>query len=902
MATDSIGTARLDIVVDTSQLEVAIERAKSRTASMAQDAQKQYAALNTTEKRRVDSLIRQADTLGFTREQQLAYNAALKTSGPLLDDITRRLTVQRAAAQGATTQLSQYGMSAKQTAFALRGVPAQITDIFTSLQGGQNPLTVLLQQGGQLRDMFGGIRPAVSALAGSLAGLINPMTVTAALGGALAFAWHQGNQEIERFNEAIILTGNYANLTADDLARIADEMDDLGGVTGRSAAAALAQVASTGKFTGEQLQLVALAAEQMRVATGKSIDDTVAEFSKLREDPVKGILELNEKYHFLTQTQLDNIVVLKEQGREQEAVSEGFRIHADTINSRAQEITESLGLVSGALRGIKSAAAETWDSLVQGIQDADQEARKGLDSVATFMARLTQLRSGSPFAVMSFGANSPAPAAAPRPAATVDSAAARKRLEEQKKAREEFDRFTLSNLSKQEKLEREIVDIKAAGLKAGKSQADIDKAIGDARARYAEQEARSNRKRKETDPTAALLERVRTQTALNQEQLKSEESLSASERLRVQVLEELDRISSKVTSGRRAEITAALEQLTTTGQLVEKSKEEVKAKEQLARLQTQLDAQSANRRAANELELMQMARGGDSVEQLQRRLEIEREYTEGLKQIRDRGVAENSESYRQQEAALRASRDRMLDEEEEFQQRRLMLLGDWRMGAQAAYEDYLTQAADVATRSRELFTNSFQTIEDAIVSFATTGKLSFKGLLSDISAEIARFMIKKAVVQFIGMFASMWGGGGSSMGSTDLGSSGFTMAAKGGVFDGSAGLSQYSNSVVSQPTPFLFAKGAGLMGEAGPEAIMPLTRTAGGQLGVKAIAGGVGGGITFNQSIVINSDGSASSETTGNDEHAIGKALGEQMKVTAIQVIIQQMRPGGVLNKAGVVA
>lgn len=901
MATDSIGTARLDIVVDTSQLEVAIERAKSRTASMAQDAQKQYATLNAAEKRRVDGLLRQADTLGFTREQQVAYNAALKTSGPLLDDITRRLAVQRAAAQGATTQLTQYGMSAKQTAFALRGVPAQITDIVTSLQGGQNPLTVLLQQGGQLRDMFGGIRPAVSALAGSLAGLINPMTVTAALGGALAFAWHQGNQEIERFNEAIILTGNYANLTADDLARIADEMDDLGGVTGRSAAAALAQVASTGKFTGEQLQLVALAAEQMRVATGKSIDDTVAEFTKLREDPVKGILELNEKYHFLTQTQLDNIVVLKEQGREQEAVSEAFRIHADTINSRAQEITESLGLVSGALRGIKSAAAETWDSLVQGIQDADQEARKGLDSVATFMARLTQLRSGSPFAVMSFGANPTAPAAAPRPTATVDSAAARKRLEEQKKAREEFDRFTISNLSKQEKLEREIVDIKAAGLKAGKSQADIDKAIADARARYAEQEARSSRKRKETDPTAALLDRVRTQTALNQEQLKSEESLSASERLRVQVLEELDRISNKVTSGRRAEITAALEQLTTTGQLVEKSKEEVKAKEQLARLQTQLDAQSANRRAANELELMQIGRGGDSVEQLQRRLDIEREYTEGLKQIRDRGVAENTESYRQQEAALRASRDRMLAEEEEFQQRRLMLLGDWRVGAQAAYEDYLTQAADVATRSRELFTNSFQTIEDAIVSFATTGKMSFKALLTDISAEIARFMIKKAVVQFIGMFASMFSSNGTNLGATDTGSTGFTMAAKGGVFDGSAGLSQYSNSVVNQPTPFLFAKGAGLMGEAGPEAIMPLTRTAGGQLGVKAIAGG-GGGVTVNQYITVNSDGTSSNETAANDQDVIAKAFSERMRAVTQEEIVRMMRPGGLLNRAGVVA
>lgn len=63
-------------------------------------------------------------------------------------------------------------------------MPAQITDIVVGLQSGQRPLTVLLQQGGQLKDVFGGIRPAAAALGSSLLALINPLTVTAAVAGA----------------------------------------------------------------------------------------------------------------------------------------------------------------------------------------------------------------------------------------------------------------------------------------------------------------------------------------------------------------------------------------------------------------------------------------------------------------------------------------------------------------------------------------------------------------------------------------------------------------------------------------------------------------------------------------------------------------------------------------------
>jgi len=71
--------------------------------------------------------------------------------------------------------LDRMGMSAKATAAAMRGVPAQFTDIITSLQGGQAPMTVLLQQGGQLKDMFGGVGNAARALSTYVLGLVSPL-------------------------------------------------------------------------------------------------------------------------------------------------------------------------------------------------------------------------------------------------------------------------------------------------------------------------------------------------------------------------------------------------------------------------------------------------------------------------------------------------------------------------------------------------------------------------------------------------------------------------------------------------------------------------------------------------------------------------------------------------------
>lgn len=378
--------------------------------------------------------------------------------------------------------MEKTALSAKQLQAATRGLPAQFTDIATALGSGQRPMQVLLQQGGQIKDMFGGIGPAIRAMGGYVLGLVNPVTLVAGAVGVLGYAWYQAADRAEQFNKALILTGHYAAESADDLARLAEKLDATTSATTGRASEVLAQVAGSGKFTADQLELVTRAALQMEDATGKAIEDTVAEFAALKGDPVAAILKLNDAQHFLTRETLDQIESLKEQGREADAAGVAMRAYADVIDQRAPQAVENLGLIATAWRGIKQESKEAWDEVVNGFARADVAAKEGLQSLSNYLnafrngpAGLFTLQNSANFSA------SPSSVASP-PAKTVDSDSERKRME----AAREFARIELSNLDRRQRLEREIVEIRRVGIAAGKTEAQISAQIAAARARYAE--------------------------------------------------------------------------------------------------------------------------------------------------------------------------------------------------------------------------------------------------------------------------------------------------------------------------------------------------------------------------------------------------------------------------------
>nr|WP_311132912.1 phage tail tape measure protein [Pseudomonas fluorescens] len=225
--------------------------------------------------------------------------------------------------------------------------------------------------------------------------------------------------------------------------------------------------------------------------------------------------------------------------------------------------------------------------------------------------------------------------------------------------------------------------------------------------------------------------------------------------------------------------------------------------------------------------------------------------------------------------------------------------GSWSAGASSAWENYLESTRDVAGQTKSLFTNAFSSMEDAIVNFAMTGKLSFADFAKSILADMARIATRQASSSALsGLFglaataASSYFGssGATSAGSTQAGySSTYFPQAKGGAWsdgvqmfaDGGA----FTNSIVSKPTAFGMANGkTGVMGEAGPEAIVPLARDSQGRLGVR----GGANSSTVNVSVTVDA-------SEGGGSQPDPARLAETIKVVCRQEIATARRNGGQL-------
>lgn len=189
-----------------------------------------------------------------------------------------------------------------------------------------------------------------------------------------------------------------------------------------------------------------------------------------------------------------------------------------------------------------------------------------------------------------------------------------------------------------------------------------------------------------------------------------------------------------------------------------------------------------------------------------------------------------------------------------------------------------------------------QTFKEGVINLFSTLTQSIIQNLVDMAAQA--LVTNTILSSIMGVGSSVLGGvGGSTAGSSgtaiaDYGSN-FQFNAKGGVYS-SSDLSAYSGQVVDNPTFFAFAKGAGVMGEAGPEAIMPLTRAADSSLGVRAVSGGASEGAAPQVFITINSDGSTASQSSGGLEK-FGKSVGNFVRDEYRKLIQADLRPGGAI-------
>ncbi|HBA7298185.1 TPA: phage tail tape measure protein, partial [Escherichia coli] len=220
-----------------------------------------------------------ADTMSGKVSQSLNKSA---------EAIEQSLSRQALAAQKAGISVGQYKA-------AMRMLPAQFTDVATQLAGGQSPWLIMLQQGGQVKDSFGGIIPMFRSLAGAVTLPMAGLTSLAVATGALVYAWYKGDTVLSEFNKTLVLSGNQSGLTADRMLSLT-RAGQAAGLTFNQTSEALTALVNAGVRGGEQFEAISQSVARFSAASGVEVDKVAEAFGKLTTDPTSGLTAMAHQF------------------------------------------------------------------------------------------------------------------------------------------------------------------------------------------------------------------------------------------------------------------------------------------------------------------------------------------------------------------------------------------------------------------------------------------------------------------------------------------------------------------------------------------------------------------------------------------------------------------------------
>ncbi|ECG6704039.1 phage tail tape measure protein [Salmonella enterica subsp. enterica serovar Kisangani] len=712
--------------------------------------------------------------------------------------------------------------------------------------------------------------------------------VAAAVYG-LGKAYYEGAKESEEFNKQLILTGSYAGKTTGKLNEMAKSLAG-NGVTQHDAAGVLIQVVGSGAFTGQAVAMVSRIAARMQENVGQSVDETIRQFKRLQDDPVNAAKELDRTLHFLTATQLEQIRVLGEQGRTTDAAKIAMSAYSEEMNKRAGDVHDNLGWIEKAWNAVGDAAKWAWDRMLDiGREDTLDE------KIATLQEKIARARK-TPWTVSSSQTeydqqqlNELQEQKRQKDLLDAKAQAERNYQETQKRRNEQNAALNRDNETESLRHQREVARITAMQY--------ADAAVRNAaleRENERHKKALSQQAKKpktyHNDEARRLLLQYSQQQAQTEGQIAAAK-LSTTEKMteaHKQLLSFQQRIADlsgkKLTADEQSvlahkdEIALALQKLDISQQDLQHQNALNELKKKTLTLTSQLADEESRVRQQHAMALATMGMGDQQRGRYEERLKIQQRYQEQLEQLKRDSKAKGtygSDEYRQAEQALKGSLNRRLAEWADYNSKVDAAQGDWTLGASRALDNFMAQGSNVAGATEQMFTSAFNSMGNGLATFVTTGKLNFKSFTASIVSDLAKISARMAMMQAVK-------GIGSALGF------GVTANANGGVYQSSE-LSRYSGSIVNRPTFFAFAKGAGVMGEAGPEAILPLRRGADGKLGV--VAAGSGGMAMFAPEYNIEIHNDAGNGQIGPQALQAVYNIG---KKAAIDFWQQQSRDGGI--------
>ncbi|HAJ8967353.1 TPA: phage tail tape measure protein, partial [Escherichia coli] len=270
--------------------------------------------------------------------------------------VEQGLSRQALAAQKAGISVGQYKA-------AMRTLPAQFTDIATQLAGGQNPWLILLQQGGQVKDSFGGMIPMFRGLAGAISLPMVGVTSLAVATGALAYAWYQGDSTLSEFNKTLVLSGNQAGLTADRMLTLS-RAGQAAGLTFNQAGESLAALVNAGVRGGEQFDAINQSVARFASASGVEVDKVAEAFGKLTTDPTSGLMAMARQFRNVTAEQIAYVAQLQRSGDEAGALQAANDAATKGFDEQTRRLKENMGTLETWADKTGKAFKSMWDAIL----------------------------------------------------------------------------------------------------------------------------------------------------------------------------------------------------------------------------------------------------------------------------------------------------------------------------------------------------------------------------------------------------------------------------------------------------------------------------------------------------------------------------------------------------------
>ncbi|WP_223535602.1 phage tail tape measure protein [Pseudomonas sp. GL-B-16] len=812
-------------------------------------------------------------------------------------------------------------------------------------------------------DWGSGIRAVAQLGAGAgegaagLLAFLGPLALATAAVGVLAYAYYKGSEEQNSYNKSLILTGNYAGVSAGQLGEMARQVSATVGTTGQ-AAEVLALLAGNGKIAGESFVGIAQAAVSMQEATGKAVNETVAEFSKLADDPVKASAALNEQYHYLTASVYSQIAALEKQGDHAGAVKLATEQYADAINERTPRILENLSFwekgynaVARAADGLKNIGRRDINSEIETAQndlrDAENmdglfQSQKSKDALIEFRRNRLNMLEDEKAAQADIakweGEQAKAQGDAVIAMGKVDALTKSALTNEQKRAEALKDyKKQLDDIRKVDptdsRLNQAAIDKNIANIndqfkdpKAPAGSVDTTgfnnakNALAETLAYYknadkeleASQRAGVISQASYTEQRVSLLQQEATEVAQSYqseidslEAAKGKAGTSAAQRIQ---------LDQKIADARSAMVKAQQDSdselaIIATNEEGRLRKQALAVNTYTSALQQQVETlRQQGLRAASSLgqgdrqRALTDQQNGIDDRFNQQRLELANQYGDG-----SRGMS--LDEYNAKLKALKATQQDLHDTVQANYDEMTAAQGDWSAGASSAWQNYLESARDVAGQTKSLFTNAFSSMEDSIVNFAMNGKLSFADFTKSILADMARIATRQAssalLGSLVGAATNYFTGGGTGNGLA-AGSAGATSSNLGASQAGYIGVDFSGYRAAGGPVA---ANSLYEVNELGPELYSEggrsflMTGANGGSVtplstGGPGLSGGGGGSTQISVQVSVASDGSTSATSSDPSYQQFGKELGDFVEQKYRQLLRKDLGQGGSITRA----